>query len=140
MTDAEYKKEKKRIQALAKKWIKPIGLGWWRINLAYARDDFHEEIRDNNSYTNNGVAASCSAEPNYLHATITFYLRVTKTMPDDELEEAFIHELMHIFLSPMSTDEKEDEEERVATTLARGFVWIMEHYSEKPKKVGKKRK
>lgn len=135
MTDKEYNTEKKRIKKYINKWGRPIGLGYWKISFGFERVDYHRSITDGKRMIDESVHAVCDANSNYLDATITFYLRNTIKSDDAELEETVVHELMHIFLSPMSTEKTIDEEERVATMLSRSFINIE---NEKPKKVGKK--
>jgi hypothetical protein len=121
MTDAEY-------EALAEKWIDAIGLGWWEIDLVYARDDYEAEPRGDASRS----LATCSADWRYGHACITWNMPEVKDTPDAKLETAFVHELMHIFLSEARWIDKDtpkehdslDHEERVASTLAKGFLWL----------------
>ena len=48
-------------------------------------------------------------------------------MPDAELEEAFLHEMMHVFVAQMCEGADHDvqavHEEAVCTMLARAFRW-----------------
>lgn len=137
MTDKEYETEKKRIRKYIDQWARPIGLGYWKIDFVFERVNYQKSITDGKRMIDESVHAECDVRPNYLEATITFYLRNTIKVDKDELEETVVHELMHIFLSPMSTKDTMDPEEIVATTLSRGFIKIR---NEKPKKVGKKGK
>ena len=127
MTDKEYEFQKKRIRRLIKKWIKPIGLNWWKIDIEYDRG-----IRDDNSnpaYSPKVVKGKwvtmmeTNCDPYYLKANIVCYLPDVARIEDEELEETFLHELMHIFLSPMKSKQKAKEEELVATKLAQAFIW-----------------
>jgi hypothetical protein len=141
MTDKEYEIEKKRIRALANRWIRPLGLNWWKLDFEYERFDFHEEIDDKGESTvDKGVIACCSASPEYLEAKIVFYLRKTKSLSDDDLEDTFVHELMHVFVSPMSTKETVKQEEFTATTLARAFIWLRKEVENELEKERKKRR
>jgi len=63
------------------------------------------------------------ADYNYLQATIIAYLPQVKELTDDDLEETYLHECMHILLSPMKHKSLAKEEELVATQLARAFIW-----------------
>jgi len=134
MTDKEYNTQKKRVKALIKKWHKLIGLNWWRVTYSYSRT-----VKDDNDTTYDpgrgwAVAADCDTDSNYLTATITFYLPNVADIPDEYLEEIYLHEVMHIFINPMQTKEKAAEEERVATTLARAMAWASEMYKKPEKK------
>lgn len=127
MTDREYEFEKKRIRKLIKKWVKPIGLDWWTINFVFERQEKNPyEKFDYSPKDINGIwacAMDTRADPYYLTATITCYLPILKNIDDSDLEEYFLHELMHVFLRPMHNKQTAKEEELVATKLAQAFVW-----------------
>lgn len=124
MDDAEYEAQKARVQRLIAKWVRPIGLGWWQINMEWTRA--HGERRDDDFE----VKFVCRADWRYALANITVYLPGIAGVTDDDLERMFVHELMHVFLCEMRvTDEdgarkQRDHEERVATMLANGFMWM----------------
>jgi hypothetical protein len=122
MTDKEYEKQKKRIQKLIRKWVKRLGLGWWKIDFNY-----HRELRNEpTNYNPNGewnCPMATGSDFYYLTASVDVYLSVIKDVSDELLEECFLHEMMHIFLKPMSTGKTAKEEELVATKLARAFIW-----------------
>lgn len=90
MNDADYKRNKGRLQALSKKWVKPAGFGWWDITFAYSRE------RDTD---NSDTAARTHAEWQYSHGTITFYMPVVDELDDKSLEHMFVHELCHLTAS-----------------------------------------
>lgn len=134
MTDKEYKVELKRIKKLIKKWPKNIGLGWWRIDFQYIRDDVNTEETSYSPKVMDGKWESImvtTCDPYYLKAKIEIYFKFTSQLKDDELEHAFLHELMHIFMSPMHTKQKAKEEELVATQLAKAFIWAQDIKDEK---------
>lgn len=127
MNDKEYIAQKRRIQKLIKKWVRPLGLGWWTINFSYRRESsLMPAETEYHPKTINGTWVSAfitCADWCYQTATIECYLNILKDVNDDELEEYFVHELMHIFLSVMHTQDKAGEEELVATQLAKAFIW-----------------
>lgn len=134
MTDKEYRQQRRRIQSLIKKWVQPLGLRWWSINFEYEREDKHSggsayAPMDVGGYWETVMDTRC--DPNYLKATITVYCRVIKDMNDDDLELSFLHELMHIFVSPMHTQKTAKEEELVATKLAQAVLWSRKEASER---------
>jgi hypothetical protein len=136
MTDKEYEKQKRRIRKLIKKWVKPLGLHWWRMDFAYRRDANTNHTASYSPKLNgNGnqwvVVMDTSADPYYRKGLITVYLPELQDMPDDELEECFLHELMHVFLSPMHNQKVAKEEESVAQSLALAFIWINKRNSSK---------
>ena len=128
MNDAEYETQKARLLALLEAWVKPIGLGWWRVTLSYDRtgEDFADSIRKEGGFRSQSVAR-CYPEWRYGIATIVWNMPEVAHLDDEELESTFVHELMHIFLHETRQSEDGDwlaHEERVATTLAKGFLWI----------------
>lgn len=134
MTDKEFNTQKKRIRSLITKWHKAIGMNWWRVEYIYSR-----ERRDDSATTYDpgqgwDVAADCQTDSNYMTATVTFYLPNIATIRDEELEEIYLHELMHVLINPMQTKKKAAEEERVATTLARAMIWASEIHKKPEKK------
>lgn len=134
MDDAEYEHQKARIQALIERWLKPLGLHWGRTTFIYERDSGEfQRLRDEHCGDNSGLdrpaVAFCTADWRYGQASIYFNMLVVAGEDDDVLEEYFVHELMHIFLSEMR-EEGRDHEERVATTLAKAFLWLRDHLAE----------
>jgi hypothetical protein len=123
MNDEECERQKQRLRCLADKWVQSIGLGWWDIDMAYARDDYEAPPAASSP---DRSLAYCSADWRYGHACITWNLPMVRDTPDDKLERCFVHELMHIFLS--ETRETGDDwlahEERVASTLTKAFLWL----------------
>ncbi len=130
MTDQEYKSQKKRIQILIDKWISPLGLRWWRIRFNYFREDrkngetsYRPLIGEDGDWK---VMFATTCDPYYLTASIDCYLPTILEADNDEVEECFLHELMHVILSPMHHKATRKEEELVATNLARAFGYLEE--------------
>jgi hypothetical protein len=128
VTDREYNEQKRRIQALIKKWVRPLGLGWWQIDFTYNRDGLESKRGDRD------CVGSCDADWEYLRAYVSFNLPKLAEMDNDDAERVFVHELCHIFVNEMRMwgdreieSEKHDEamhhEERVVTQLANAFLW-----------------
>ena len=117
------KAQHKRIRALGKKWIAPIGLGWWSIETFYC--DSAAKYRKATGNDSLVSAATCVTDWRYRTANIYFNCRLWKRMDDADAEYAFVHELMHIFLEELMNcrDDKRDHLERVATSLALAMVW-----------------
>jgi len=129
MKDKDYKIQVKRIKSLIKKWVKPMGLGWWRIDFIYERQEAGANLSEAD-YSPKDIggnwmcAMETRADPYYLTASVTCYLPTIQELDDEDLEEYFLHELMHIFLRPMHHAKTSKEEELVATKLAQAFIWI----------------
>lgn len=130
MNDKEFRIEVNRIRKLIKKWFKPLGLNWWQINFQYVRDNKSPDVPSSYAPMDINGVWECPMEthcdPNYLRGTVIFYCPVLQSMSDDDVEEGFLHELMHIFLSPMHTRQCAKEEETVATKLAQAFIWVFD--------------
>lgn len=122
MTDKEYNRIKKRLQALIKKWYSPAGFGWWRTDFVYSR-----ERKPNDDE----VAAETIASYRYSHATITFYLPCLVDMKDEELEHTFVHELCHLTASTYPNFQDNDDAtarfERTVDDFAKHIIWASEH-------------
>lgn len=130
MTDKEYSTQKKRVEKLIAKWVKQIGLGWWSITYEWERslkadplDSTYKPIDIDGEWT---TFMDCRSDPYYRDAYITFYLPACESLSDKRLERCFVHELLHVFLAPMRTKAKHNEEELVATTLADALIWARE--------------
>lgn len=127
MTDREYRKQKRRIRRLQKRWHGALGLGWWRIDHVYYRDGLGGADGD-------GVATLARVVANweYRIATVRWSMPDVEKNADDELEEAFLHEMMHVFVSEMREGADHDvqhvHEEAVCTLLARAFVWTRQAF------------
>lgn len=130
MTDKEYKEQKQRIRKLIKKWVQPLGLNWYSIEFIYERvikpDDRQTAYSPKNVSGYWQTVMDTTADPYYCTASVTCYLPIVKDLNDRELEETFLHELMHIFLSSMHDKKSAKEEEQVATRLAKAFIWAVE--------------
>lgn len=119
MTDKEYSKEKRRVEKLLEKWIKPLGLGWWMIDISYSRDF----AGDTDGFD---TVAECSSKWYYRIADVKFYLPAVARIDDARLEVLVVHELMHIFVNEMrEKDEDRRHEEHVVTGLANAIVWAV---------------
>jgi hypothetical protein len=110
------KQIKQLIQKYMTYWVKTTGLGYWDIKCLYS--EAVEEGR-----TCDVLLGEASATWQYQMATITFYPKSMTEMSEDEIERLVVHELMHVFLNEMR-EEGIDHEERVATMLAKAFLWV----------------
>lgn len=129
MTDAEYNVQKKRLTALQKKWLLPLGLRWWKVTFSYSREPLKSDEAEGRT-----CLAQTLVDWEYLKATVTFDMQCIADESDEDLEETFVHECMHIFVhemrmwaGPEVTVEKQEEamkhEERVVTQLANAVIW-----------------
>ncbi len=139
MTDSEYAKQKKRLLTLAERWITPLGLKWWKVDLVYARESL------DSSKPGWYCQAKTSVSWEYLDAKITFAMPDIVDVSDEALEKIFVHECCHILVNEMRmwaaeeiSKEKMDEamkhEERVVCGLASAFMWTREDGANKLRK------
>ena len=119
MTDAEYRREKARVEKLLKAWTYDLGLRWWKLKFHYFREPLPPYEGEGSSAD---AAMDCRADWRYTRAGIRVNLLATKELSDDDLEWAVVHECMHVFLHEMREGGLEHEE-RVASTLASAFLW-----------------
>lgn len=110
----------KKIRRYLKKWLQPLGLLWWKIDILYY-DDPMEVMRQFSSTEDSITYASVQANWQYLTATIKFNLPALAEKSSAEIESTVVHELCHILICEMREDGV-DHEERVATGLARAFI------------------
>jgi hypothetical protein len=129
---------KRRVDALVERWVQPSGLGWWKVHVNY-----HDGPWERTPIRGVALDAHClmdvSVDWRYMEASIRVDCVACADLKDSELEYAFVHELMHIFVREMRVpldrdhdvqrhvmDEQLEHEERVCTTLAKGFIWVRE--------------
>jgi hypothetical protein len=142
VTDAEYEAQRVRIRALIDRWVDALGLKWWHLDFAYTRDSGDFEVNGNPAPQ---AVACCAADWRYGTATVSWNMPAVARQDDDKLEMIFVHELMHIFLNEfrrlLPEDGKLDlvgrddwlaHEERVASTLARAFLWLRDDMTKEP--------
>ena len=125
MTDVEFEEQCQRLRDLADTWIKPLGLGWYDLEFYYAREDY----KPPGTTAKEDSVAHCWSDWRYGHAKITWNIPAVRDISDKELETAFVHECMHIFLNEMrwtadNSSDSMDHEERVASTLTKAFLWL----------------
>lgn len=98
-------------------WTHNTGLGWWKVDILY--DDDRQAYEGENGYE---TVMRCFADWRYGTAQVYVNVLKAKTLDKQELEMCVVHELMHVFLNEMREGEIKHEE-RVATTLAKAFLW-----------------
>lgn len=129
VTDAEYEQQKARVQALADKWIGPLGLKWWKIRIDYSRERL--PVKDDGNTTEDTFCAmQVQASWKYLRAVITVSVPAIADIGDEELEWVFVHECAHVLLNEMRWADQADwldHEERCASQLANSFLWLRQH-------------
>lgn len=127
MTDRQYAAQKKRVMALWDKWFSDIGMSWWAVELKWSRE------REEDSWNTVGLT---NASWHYRTGTVTFFLPACADMNDDQLEEAVVHEMVHVIAAGIH-DNRDDQAREITeytvTSLARAIVWARQA-GEKEKK------
>lgn len=118
MKNRTFKKQRRRFERLSRQWLEPLGLCWWSVRHVYFDD--REQFRVGND---GETLMRCYSDWRYGYATIHVNTLYAACFDDAELERHYVHELCHIFLSEMREGDL-DHEERVATTLAKAFLWL----------------
>lgn len=122
MTDREYRRQKKRLERLVRKWVRPIGLGWFRVRVNYWRDGIEAE-REASGFV---AVAQTRGHWEYLDFTIDWDMREVAGVDDDELEYMFVHELAHVLIAEAVDGEGGKHIERTATLVAKALIWARE--------------
>lgn len=128
MDEKAAKAQIRRLQALSKKWIGPIGLKWWeKIDIVYSREGLGKREDDT------PVLARTWADHRYQSAEITFSLPMCAKRSDEELESDFVHELTHLPLARLGwllrsemkprLDEAQAAVEETTTIISRMLRW-----------------
>lgn len=97
MTDREYARQRARVVRVAKRWKQRI-VPHWTLTYAFHRDGLPNESPDAGGWV---TTMKCAAQWAYRKAKISVDLANVSDLSDDELEEMFVHELMHCVLHEM---------------------------------------
>lgn len=124
MTPAAAERQKNRVRRILKRWLDPLLLTEWEIRLAFSEGAF---VSPDGAPSEDAVA-TCHVMWQYRRATITFNLGCVAEQDDEELELTVVHEAAHVLINEMRDDREGelDHEERVASTLARAFLFTYE--------------
>ncbi len=127
--DREMRVQSRRVEKLMNKWPDRLGLTHWNIKLEMcatsSRDDGEITWR---------VSFQTATLWQYMDSIITAYVPAIAEMSDDQVEEAFVHELCHILVGEMSNcstdkgdrDGASPHEERVVTQITTAILGAYE--------------
>jgi hypothetical protein len=113
---AAWRKEKARINRFIYKWVTPLGLGWWKVDIDFC-DGPPEDMGGGFEET-----ARCHVRWPYRKAKVEFWLNSTMHLDDEALEEVVVHELCHILVNQMR-EKGIVHEEAVVAALSQAFLW-----------------
>lgn len=105
---------RRQVRRLVKRWCKPLGLLWWDIHFHYL-----DERKQYKSGTE--LAMETFSDWRYLEANVYVYVPTVADLDKTQVEEVFVHEMMHIFVNEMR-EKGLHHEERVCRTLERAFL------------------
>lgn len=94
MDDAAYNAIADRINALVAKWKPVLHLGRWTVNVVVLRAGFPRKDKDEDGAFRNIAKAEVKWE--YLEAQLRFDAPEAASLPDEDLEDAVVHELVHV--------------------------------------------
>lgn len=115
---------KQKIQTYVTKWLKPLGLLWWDVNVVYL--DKPKELNDKEFFSDSGmILGKTHVNWQYGLATVYFNVPAFDEMKDEDIEEVVVHELVHILVNEMREPDMHHEE-RVVTGLTKAFLWTKE--------------
>ncbi len=93
MNKKRVEKQKVRIDALCEKWNAPLFLGMWDLRFVYF-DNLKSSYEPDDNF-------ECFLKINsgweYLDATVSVSVSSIEKSSDDELEELFLHEMVHLY-------------------------------------------
>jgi len=123
--DSKLDEAKVLIEKYLEKWVTPLGLGWWKIDIVYY-DDPGEIVKNFTSEDSDYlVLAKVFAKWQYMKATIRINLPAWVDLDEEDVEKDILHELCHILVNEMREDDILHEE-RVVSTLQRAFMWVID--------------
>jgi hypothetical protein len=113
-----------KIKQYIDKWLKPLGLLWWKIDIIYLDDP--KELSEKEFFCDGNITLG-RAYVNWQYGSATVYFNVPgfEGLNDEDIEMAVVHELVHILVNEMREEEMHHEE-RVVTGLTKAFIWTKE--------------
>lgn len=119
VTKKEATRQRERIKRIDERWRKRLGLDEWRMTYVYEPGSL---IVDGS--LDPRVVACAKVRWEYRTATLSFNLVEIAKLDDDDLEETYVHEAMHVLLNEMREYRKGKMkcEERVACSLSFAFM------------------
>lgn len=117
------KRTRKRVLKAFYKWLYPLGLGWWEVNVHWISKpkEVLEEFKTQRS--GDIMPARVYVRWEYGVADLYINLPAFKGMKRWRIEKIIIHELLHVLVNEMREDDI-SHEERVVTTLTKAVLWV----------------
>lgn len=146
MNDQDYEQVQDRLRFWAAYWVPMLGLDHWAITYKYLREGIHEPM----AFSTDTPLMCVRADWHYLAATLDIDMPAMANHlgigdhhdhlhSEDFAETAFVHELLHCVLAPMSIPDHTDDDnpraqeyrlklEELATQMAaKAFMRLKDH-------------
>ncbi len=118
MKRRKFKAQVKRVKAVLDKWLAPLGLKWFLIDVLYYGRG--EEFPKGSL-----VLARVVADWRYMTAQVRINAPLAAEYNDERLERMVVHELIHVILQEMQdTPGDQGHLERVVEMLTNAFRWV----------------
>ena len=117
------RKTRKRVMRAFTKWLTPLGLGWWEVNIHWyskPKDILKLFQADREG---DEVAAKLYADWRYGVASLSINLPAFRHMKQWKIERVIVHEFLHALVNETREGEIKHEE-RVVTSLTKAVFWI----------------
>lgn len=133
LTDKEYEAVDRRVKALVHKWVKPLGLGWWRVTVSVVRHP--SEMPETGNIQRGDPQWQCVMSTHvswaYRDGKVSVNAEAAHDADDERLEAYFLHELGHVFVNEMRSIATNDglrdgwieHEEHVVTSIGQALGW-----------------
>lgn len=112
------------IRACFEKWLQPLGLLWWKVDILYY-DDPSEILKHFHVDDDSITLARSYSDWRYGTAKVIINLPALAELSPDEIETVIVHELVHVLVNEMREGELHHEE-RVVSCLTKAFLWTRE--------------
>lgn len=109
MTDAEFEKQKSRVELVWRKWVEVLGLNHYHIEVTYSR----ERSKDFEA-----CLASSQSDWHYRQMFVFFYLPQVQSLADERLDNLVLHEIAHMLVSPIAKGTDSEKHELATENVA----------------------
>lgn len=127
MNDRDYNAQKRRVGRLFNRWAKTLGLNQWALHYQCCREGEMLTDDDRSGDSAFSPVMDCEAQWQYQQVAIRVNTPMLVSMDDEDVERSVVHELCHVLVNEMRTDEPTMEqynhEERVVTMLTNALLW-----------------
>ena len=128
MRDAEFEAFDKKVNDLVNAWTEPMGIGHWRGEVAVERETTGPEIGPDFM-----EVAHVNVQWPYMRYRITVNAPMAFGLSDRELEQSIVHELAHILVAELVTENTPSSAcERVTQMVTWALCWTRDQAVKEP--------